>query len=283
MKRKSIGSSLLLYIILATAGFFMIYPLLWMVSATFKSNQEVAGNISLIIKDPVFDGYRSLLSDYGGNINYIRAMFNTYKYLVPKVLFTVVSSTVTAYGFSRFVFPGKKFLFALLVSSMFLPDAVLMIPQFMMFSKFGWIDSPLYAALTVPSLFAFDAYFVFMLIQFMKGIPRELDEAARIDGCSSAQILMYITAPVLRPALVSCAVFQFIWTSNDFMGPLLYVNTPSRYPLSVFIKLSMDAESGFQYNRVLAGALFAVIPSLIVFFCSQRSFTDSITAGAVKG
>lgn len=274
---------LLIYTVLVVLGLVMLYPLLWMISATFKSNREITENISLFVKEPVFNGYRELLNDYGGNINYVRAMFNTYTYLIPKVLLTVFSSAVTAYGFSRFSFPGKKIMFALLVSSMFLPDAVLMIPQFIMFNKFGWVDSPLYAALVIPSAFAFDAYFVFMLIQFMRGIPGELDEAARIDGCSSFQILGYIIMPVLRPALVSCAVFQFIWTSNDFMGPLLYVNTPSRYPLSVFIKLSMDAESGFQYNRVLTGALFAVIPSIIVFFCAQRVFTDSITTGAVKG
>ncbi len=283
MKKKGIFKTVFLYLALILVGCVMIYPLLWMVAATFRDNSEVVSDISLIVKDPVPDGYLALFTDYGGSINSIRAMFNTWCIIIPKVLFTIVSSAFTAYGFSRFDFPFRKALFALLVSSMLMPDAVMMIPQFIMFTKIGWVDSPVFAPLVIPSLFSFDAYFVFMLVQFMKGIPRELDDAARIDGCSSFQILTHILAPVLRPALVSCGVFQFIWTSNDFSGPLLYVNTPSRYPLSVFIRLAMDADSGFQYNRVLALALFAVIPSLAVFFCSGRSFTENITSGAVKG
>lgn len=283
MNGKNTFKNVFIYLILGITGFIMLYPLLWMISATFKTNREVTENISLLVKNPVTDGYRNLLNSYGGNINCFKAMLNTFTYLIPKVLFTAASCTLTAYGFGRFAFPCRKLLFSLLVSSMFLPDAVMIIPQFIMFSRFGWVDSAFYPALIIPSLFAFDSYFVFMLVQFMKNIPSELDDAARIDGCSSLQILVHIFIPLLRPALVSCAVFQFIWTSNDFMGPLLYVNTPSRYPVSVFIKLSMDAESGFQYNRVLASALLAIIPSLIVFFLSQRSFTESITSGAVKG
>lgn len=283
MKRNRLSGNIMIYTVMSISGFIMLYPLLWMISATFKTNPEVTENISLFVKSPVFDGYRDLLNSYGGNITCFRALFNTWSFLIPKVIFTVISGAVTAYGFSRFSFPFKKLLTALLISSMFIPDTVMMIPQFIMFSRFGWVDSPLYPALVVPSVFAFDAYFVFLLMQFMKSLPSELDDAARIDGCSSVQILIHITAPLMRPALVSCAVFQFIWTSNDFTGPLLYVNTPERYPLSVFIRLAMDAESGFQYNRVLASALLAVIPSLIVFFCSQRFFTDSITSGAVKG
>lgn len=281
MKKKRIRI-ITLYLFLSVSGFVMLYPLIWMFSATFKTNSEIFGSISLFPENPVTDGYKNLFSDYGGNINIIRAMVNTLIIIVPKVIFTVVSSAMTAYGFSRFNFRGKKIMFALLVFTLFIPDSVMMIPQFIMFSKFGWIDSPFYTALTVPSLFAFEGYFIFMLVQFMRGIPAELDEAAKIDGCESWQILIHIISPVIKPAIVSCAVFQFIWTSNDFMGPLLYVNTPSAYPLSIFVKLSMDADSGFQWNRVLAVSLVSIIPSVVVFFCSQKTFTDGITSGALK-
>lgn len=283
MKRKKILNSFMLYLILCISGFIMLYPLLWMITATFKTNAEISEGISLLVKNPVTDGYRALLNNYGGNINIFEAALNTFRYIIPKVIFTVASGVLTAYGFSRFSFRLKKLLFALLISSMLIPDAVMTVPQFIMFSRLGWVDSPLYSALIVPSVFSFDAYFVFMLVQFMKGVPTELDDAARIDGCSSLQVLIHIITPVIKPAVLSCAVFQFIWTSNDYMGPLLYVNTPSRYPLSVFIRLAADAETGFQYNRVLAASLFTLLPSLTVFFLSQRSFTDGITAGAVKG
>lgn len=274
--------TILLYFILTVAGLVMIYPLIWMFSATFKTNSEIFGSISLFTKYPVTDGYQNLFSNYGGNINILGAMRNTLLIIVPKIFFTLVSGVMTAYGFSRFNFRGKKILFAFLIFTLFIPDSVMMIPQFIMFNRFGWIDSPVYTALIVPSLFAFEGYFIFMLVQFMKGIPNELDETAKIDGCESWQILFHVICPLLRPALASCAVFQFIWTSNDYMGPLLYVNTPSRYPLSVFVKLSMDADSGFQWNKVLAVSLVSVIPSLIVFFLSQKVFTDGIVSGAVK-
>ncbi len=122
-----------------------------------------------------------------------------------------------------------------------------------------------------------------MMVQFLRGIPRELDEAATIDGCNAIQTLVMVICPMLKPAIVSCALFQFMWSSNDFMGPLLYVKTPTRYPATIFVKLSMDADTGFEWNRVLAVSLISIIPSLIVFFCAQKNFVDGISAGSVKG
>lgn len=142
---------------------------------------------------------------------------------------------------------------------------------------------PIYLALIVPTLFATDTYFVFMLIQFLRNIPKELEEAATIDGCGSIKTLWYVIVPMLKPSIVSCALFQFMWSSNDFMGPLLYVNTPARYPASIFVKMSMDADTGFEWNRVLAMSLISIIPSLIVFLLAQDQFIDGIAAGGVKG
>ncbi len=169
------------------------------------------------------------------------------------------------------------------MSTLFLPQVVLNVPQFVLFNKFGWIDSPIYLALIVPTMFATDTYFVFMLIQFLRNIPKELEEAATIDGCGSVKTLWYVIVPMLKPSIVSCALFQFMWSSNDFMGPLLYVNTPARYPASIFVKMSMDADTGFEWNRVLAMSLISIIPSLIVFLLAQDQFIDGIAAGGVKG
>ena len=181
------------------------------------------------------------MNNYGGDINIWSAMLNTYKYVLPRVVFTVVSSTITAYGFGRFKFRGRK------------------------------------------ALFAQETYFVYMLIQFMRGIPRDMDEAAKIDGCNIMQTLALVLVPMLWPAMVSAALFQFMWSSNDFMGPLLYIKTPSNYPATLFVRLSMDGDSGFNWNRVLAISLISIIPSLVVFFAAQSQFMDGITAGAVKG
>ena len=276
-------STFLRYFVLIAVGFVMVYPLIWMVGATFKTNNEIFSSIGFIPKNPTLDGYRNAMKSYGGDIDLIKAMINTYSIVIPKVVFTIVSATITAYGFARFEFKGKGILFAVLMSTLFLPQVVLNVPQYIMFNKFGWINHPMYLALIVPTIFATDTYFVFMLIQFLRNIPRELEEAAKIDGCNSVKTLWYVIVPMLKPSIVSCALFQFMWSSNDFMGPLLYVNTPARYPASIFVKMSMDGDTGFDWNRVLAMSLISIIPSLIVFFLAQDSFIDGIAAGGVKG
>lgn len=282
-RQRHVLSSTVRYVILIAVGILMVYPLLWMVGATFKDNVEIFTSIGLIPSKPTLEGYRTAMNNYGGDINIWSAMLNTYKYVLPRVVFTVISSTITAYGFGRFNFRGKKLLFAVLLSTLFLPQVVLNIPQYLMYTKFGWVDSPYYLSLIVPSLFAQETYFVYMLIQFMRGIPRDLDEAAKIDGCNIMQTLALVLVPMLWPAMVSAALFQFMWSSNDFMGPLLYVKTPSNYPATLFVRLSMDGDSGFNWNRVLAISLISIIPSLVVFFLAQSQFMDGITAGAVKG
>ena len=281
--RKKTVSTILRYLILILVGFAMVYPLLWMIGATFKNNSEIFSGIGLIPKNPTVEGYKEAVKSYGGQIDIIKAMINTYKYVLPKVFFTVISTTVTAYGFGRFQFRGRNILFAVMLSTLFLPHVVLNVPQYILFNKFGWIDSNLYLALVVPTLFAVDTYFVFMLVQFMRTIPKELEEAAKIDGCNVVQILVKVIVPLLKPAIVSCALFQFMWSSNDYMGPLLYVKTPKNYPAAIFVKLSMDADAGFAWNRILAVSLISIIPSLIVFFAAQKTFVDGIQAGGVKG
>ena len=271
------------YIILILVGLIMIYPLLWMVGATFKSNAEIFSGIGLIPKNPTTQGYVDAMKSYGGDINIWKAMLNTFSYVIPKVIFTVISSVITAYGFGRFKFVGRDFLFAVLMATLFLPQVVLNIPQFILFTDLGWVDSPLYLPLIVPTMFATDTYFVFMLIQFLRNIPKELEEAAKIDGCNAVQTLVRVIVPMLMPAIVSVALFQFMWGTNDFMGPLLYVKTPAKYPLAIFVKLSMDGDTGFAWNRVLAISLISIVPSLVVFFAAQDQFVDGISAGGVKG
>ena len=276
-------ATFLKYVVLIAVGFVMIYPLLWMIGATFKTNNEIFSGIGIFPENPTIQGYIDALNNYGGDIDIIRSMINTYSYVIPKVIFTVISSLLTAYGFGRFHFKGKNFFFALMLCMLFLPQVVLNVPQYLLFNNFGWVDSQWYAALIIPTLFATESYFIFMLVQFMRNVPREMDEAAQIDGCNSFQTLYKVIAPMLSPALVSVALFQFMWSSNDFMGPLLYVKTPQRYPAALFVKLSMDADSGFAWNRVLAVSVISILPSLIVFFLAQNKFVDGISAGSVKG
>lgn len=271
------------YAVLIAVGLFMIYPLLWMVGATFKPNSEIFLGLNIFPKAPTFEGYENAVKSYGGDINIWKAMLNTYSYVIPSVIFTIISSTVTAYGFGRFKFKGRDILFAILMSTLFLPQVVLNVPQYIMYNNFGWVGSKLYLPLIVPSIFATETYFVFMLIQFLRNVPKELEEAAKIDGCNVFQTLIKVIVPMLMPAIVSCALFKFMWASNDFLGPLLYVNTPAKYPATIFVKLSMDSDAGFSWNRVLATSLISILPSIAIFFAAQNQFVEGISAGGVKG
>ena len=272
------------YFVLILVGVIMIYPLVWMVGATFKSNAEIFAGIGFLTANPTLQGYiDAVTQNYGGDISIWRAFINTYSFVIPKVIFTVISSVIAAYGFSRFKFKGRDMLLGIMISTLFLPQVVLNVPQYLMYNSFGWINSPFYLPLWVPTLFATETYFVYQLVQFMRSIPHDLDEAAAIDGCGPVKILYKIIAPMLSPSLVACGLFQFMWSCNDYMGPLLYVQTPSKYPMSIFVKLSMDADSGFNWNRILALSLISIIPQLVVFFCAQDAFIDGISAGAVKG
>ena len=272
------------YFVLILVGVIMIYPLVWMVGATFKSNAEIFAGIGFLTASPTLQGYiDAVTQNYGGDISIWRAFINTYSFVIPKVIFTVISSVIAAYGFSRFKFKGRDMLFGIMISTLFLPQVVLNVPQYLMYNSFGWINSPFYLPLWVPTLFATETYFVYQLVQFMRSIPHDLDEAAAIDGCGPVKILYKIIAPMLSPSLVAFGLFQFMWSCNDYMGPLLYVQTPSKYPMSIFVKLSMDADSGFNWNRILALSLISIIPQLVVFFCAQDAFIDGISAGAVKG
>ena len=283
VKRKNQISSIIRYTVLIVVGIFMVYPLLWMVCATFKENSEIFAGLNIIPRHPTLEGYQNAVKSYGGNINIWKALFNTFCIVIPKVIFTLVSATLTAYGFGRFNFVGKKILYPIMISTLFLPQVVLNVPQYILYNRLGWVGSPLYLPLIVPSLFACDTYFIFMLVQFLHNVPHELEEAAKIDGCNVVQTLVKVVVPMLMPALISCALFQFMWSSNDFMGPLLYVNTPAKYPASYFVKLSMDSDAGFSWDRVLATSLISIIPSIVIFFLAQDQFVEGISAGGVKG
>ena len=283
LKTKRTIQIVIRYTVLIAVGIFMIYPLLWMIGATFKPNNEIFSGLNILPKKATFEGYLNAMKNYGGDINIWKAMLNTYSYVIPAVIFTIVSSTLTAYGFGRFKFFGRSVLFAILMSTLFLPQVVLNVPQYIMYNIFGWVGSKLYLPLIVPSMFATETYFVFMLIQFLRNIPKELEEAAKIDGCNEIQTLTKVIVPMLKPALVSCALFKFMWASNDFLGPLLYVNNPAKYPATIFVKLAMDSDAGFAWNRILSTSLISILPSIIIFFIAQNQFVEGISAGGVKG
>lgn len=279
LRREKINATIR-YIVLLLTGLFMLYPLAWMVMASFKPNYEIFSSLSLIPKEFSWDGFINGWKT-GTEYTFARFFFNTFMYVIPKVILTVISSTIVAFGFARFDFPAKKFWFTTLIATILLPQSVLLIPQYLMFREMGMLDS--YMPLYLPMAFATQGFFVFMLIQFLRGLPTDMEEAAMIDGCNSFQLLWYIIVPILKPAIISVALFQFMWSVNDFLGPLIYISSVEKYPIALALKMSIDVTEGTQWNEILAMASIAIIPSIVVFLVSQNYFIEGVTAGGVKG
>ena len=179
-----------------------------------------------------------------------------------------------------FQFKGKSFFFTLMISTMMLPASVILIPRYMMFSQIGWIDT--YLPLIVPTMFGGGPFFIFLLIQFLRGLPRELDEAAIIDGCGSFKTLVYVLLPLCVPALFSAGVFQFMWTWNDFFNQLIYINSVSKYTLSLGLRMSLDTTTSVQWNKLFAMSLISVLPPIFMFFVAQKYLVEGIATSGLK-
>jgi len=268
------------YSVLIALGFLMLYPLLWMIAGALKPNHEIFSGIGLIPQAPTVEG---VAKGWKTSTEYTFSTYfsNTFRIVVPKVILTVISSVLVAFGFARFHLPGRRLLFGLLIATVLLPKSVLLIPQYLMFRELGWLDTflPLY----VPSAFATEGFFVFLVVQFMRSFPPEMEEAAVIDGCNSLQVLWHIVVPVIMPAIISVALFQFMWSMNDFLGPLLYLSSVGNYPISLALKISIDVTEATAWNEVLAMSTLALLPSVLVFFFAQRYFIEGVTLGSVKG
>ncbi|WP_028517390.1 carbohydrate ABC transporter permease [Ruminococcus flavefaciens] len=272
---------LLLYFTLAVIGIIMLYPLLWLFGASFKSNDEIFTTIWFMPKSIDTDVYKNAwetVTPYTMGHYFI----NTFMIIIPKTVFAVLSSVLVAYGFARFDFPLKKFFFALLMCGMLMPSIVTVMPMYRMWSSLGLLDT--YIPLTLPSLFACEGMFVFILIQFLKKVPREFDEAARIDGCGTLKTLFLVLMPCIRPAVISIAVFTFLWTMNDFLSPLIMIQSVEKYPLSLALRLSVDSTGqGYEQRKIIAMAVIGLIPSVAVFALAQKKFISGITAGGLSG
>ena len=266
MKKKKINR-IILYIIIVLVGVLMVYPLIWMIMASFKTNSEIFGSVQLLPDSFSFD---SFVKGWQGTGQY---NYTTY--------FTVLSSAVVAYGFSRFRFPGKKILLGVLIATLMLPSTVVIIPRYTLYSKLGWLDT--YLPFYIPALLSCNAFFVYMLIQFIRGIPRELDEAAYIDGCGSFRTFTTILLPLMKPALFSAGLFQFLWTYNDFFNSLIYINSVSKYPISLALRTAIDADANIQWSQIMSMSVVSVLPLVILYFLGQKYFVQGIATSGLKG
>lgn len=266
-------------LIFIIVGVILLFPILWMFLASFKTNAEIFGSIKLLPDSFSFDSY--VKGWYGnGQVSYAKFFLNTFVLVIPTTLLTVASCSFVAYGFARFRFPFKKLLFTVLIATLMLPNTVIIIPRYTLFSKFGWINT--YMPFYMPALLACYPFFIFMMVQFLRGLPKELDESAFLDGCGTFRVFWQILLPLLKPALFSAGLFQFLWTYNDYFNTLIFINSESKYTISLALRMSLDAESVVVWSRVMAMSFLAVVPLIILYFAGQRYFVEGIATTGMK-
>ncbi len=268
------------YGLLSLLGLFILLPIGWMLTAALKPD-----NAPVFTTPPEF--FPTRYWDWNTFVRvltnpdepYLRYALNTAFLVLVNVTGAVISNSVIAYAFARLRFRGSRVLFGLLLATMLLPAPVLLIPQFLVFFHLGWFDT--YLPLTVPA-FLGNAFFIFLLRQYMRTIPRDLDEAARIDGAGHWAIYRHIILPLTAPALTVVAVFTFLGVWNDFFGPLLYLNDPDSYTVAVALATKVS-RVGTEWNALMAANLIAIIPPLVIYFAAQKRLIGGIASVGIRG
>ncbi|MDQ1039905.1 multiple sugar transport system permease protein [Streptomyces sp. V3I8] len=258
----------------------VIYPVIWVLGASFKPSREIIGSLELFPTDPILQNFKGL-ADGIADISIATFFQNSLLYALGSVAGILVSCSLTAYAFARIRFAGRNLMFSLMIGTLLLPYHVLLIPQYVMFQKLELINT--YVPLLLGKYLATEAFFVFLMVQFMRNLPRELDEAARLDGCGHLRIYWSIVLPLCRPALITSAIFTFINAWNDFMGPLIYLNEPAKYTVSLGMMMFRDQEGVANYGGMIAMSLVALLPVLAFFLAFQRYLIDGMATSGLKG
>jgi multiple sugar transport system permease protein len=277
--RRGTGRSLAYHAVLCLASLAMLYPLLWMLASSFKPEDEIFGNASLW---PTSFSLESYWRGWSGlQVSFGRFFLNSLIISVLSVIGNVLSCSLAAYAVARLQFRGRGFWFALMLGTLMLPYHVTLIPQYILFLGLGWIDT--FLPLVVPKFLAVDAFFIFLLVQFFRTLPRELDEAAEIDGCSAFGIYWRIILPLSLPALATAAIFTFIFTWDDFFGPLVYLNDMSSYTVQLGLRSFVDSTGKSDWGALFAMSTVTLLPVFAFFVFFQRLLIQGIATTGLKG
>lgn len=277
---KKINNKIFVHIFIIFVGFVMIYPLLWMLSSSFKPSNEIFSTKAFFPKVFTFENYTigwQGFSGYSFEHFFIRSFYVTFM----SILGTVLSSSMAAYAFSKLEFSFRKTLFAIMMLTVMLPHHVTLIPQYIIFNKLHWIDT--YLPLIVPKFFGTQAFFIFLLVQYMRTLPKEITEAAKIDGCSVIGIFIRLIVPLSVPAIITTAILNFLWTWNDFFSQLLYLNSVSKFTIAIALRMFIDSSGGSSWGAMFAMSVLSLVPLFLMFVFFQKYIVDGITTGAVKG
>ena len=279
-KKRTIGA-IVYHVLVLFGAFIMIYPLLWMILSSFKPTNMVLPTAKQLI--PTAWTLENYKTGWKGFMGYTFATFfkNSFFISILSTFGTLISSAFVAYALQRLNFKLKRVLFILVLATMMLPPQILMIPQYMWFRRLNWVGT--YYPMILPYFFAIQGFFVYLIMNFIGGVPSQLDEAAKIDGCSYYGIFFRIILPLITPALITSAIFSFIWRWDDYLSALLYVTKPEMRPISLALKLFNDPSSGSDIGATLAMSTLSIIPATILFLIFQKSLVEGIASSGIKG
>lgn len=279
MKNNNLNK-IIYYLFVTLIAFLMVYPALWMLSSSLKQPWEIFSQVlNLIPKEPNFYNYREGWQGFGG-ITFATFFKNSLIIAGLGTIGTIISSTLVAYGLARIPFIGRRLWFTTVILTLMLPMQVQIVPRYILFMKLGWINT--FKPLIIPT-FLGGPFFIFMIMQFIRGIPKELDESAFIDGAGRFGIFYHIILPNLKPVITTAAIFSFYWAWNDFMGPLVYLNSPEKYTVSVALRAFSDPSAVTNWGAVFAMSTLSLVPVLIIFVFFQKYIVEGISTTGLRG
>ena len=275
---RAAGQDIAIHLILAALLLLFVLPILWMLSTSLKPAAQVELRPPQWIPNPV--SWRNFV-DFWGYANFDTGLLNSAIITFGAMLGVFVSGPMVAFGFARLHFSGRNVLFIVVLATLMLPAQVTLIPLYIIYQEIGWLDT--FYPLIVPAFLGGGAFYIFLLRQFFLTIPVELEDAARIDGCNAWRIFAQIFLPLSKPALATVGIFSFINGWNNYFGPLIFLFSPKKMPVTVVLATFKDLEGGIQYNLVMAAALVAVLPCLAIFFIFQEHLVGGIALSGLKG
>ncbi|MBB4144962.1 multiple sugar transport system permease protein [Rhizobium rhizoryzae] len=269
---------LLKHLFLISVSIVMLYPLLWLLASSLKPENDIFGSLTLWPTE--FQWHNYVDGWHGLPVSFTTFYINSTIVTVLSVIGNLISCSFAAYAFARLQFTGRTFLFGLMMMTLMIPYHVVLIPQYVQFLRLGWVDT--YLPLVVPRFLASDAFFIFLMVQFFRQLPRELDEAAMIDGCSPFKIYWAIILPLSLPALGTAAIFSLIWTWEDFLAPLIYLNDIKSYTVPLALRLFLDQEGQSSYGQMFAMSVLSLVPVVIAFIMFQKLIVRGIATSGMK-
>lgn len=277
--QKTQKPNLVFDIFILILALLMLYPIFWLIFSSFKPNSDIFQTATILFpKTWTLDNYFKGFEGIAG-VPFVTYIGNSLRIAIIATIGAVCSSAVISYGFARIPFKGKGFWFACVLVTMMLPQEIIMVPQYLWFNKLDWVNS--IKPVVIPSFFG-QSFFIFLMVQFIKGIPTDLDEASKIDGCGRFGTFFRIILPLIRPSLATSAIFSFYWKWEELIGPMLYLTKPEEYTVSITLKQFLDSNSSSNWGAMFAMSVVSLVPVLIIFFLFQKYIVEGISTTGLK-